>query len=652
MRCGAFPLTTFRLPECPYSYQKGRNTSAHYPDCLRNTRYERLTLSCQSYQAWTPARVESALFDRLATLEQSLLAAKSAASVASKETQDAANDALRSVIAELDETREELAATRMASRDRDAAAADAKAVAVEQKTNTDALRAELHAARNDAELANANAVSAERRALAEAAGASEANAKVLATREKATQVLKLSNAETSAAKDESRRLAAALARREATLDALELEMKSMPVPSAVEAQKQTRLTRWTVDFFAGFSGAADASAKTSNADAASVPVPLSKRLELLLATKSKELQTLTGSDVTSTDAKEIELALVAVGAAAGEAAALERDLEKARESLKTAETAAFDAREITRQAESKRDAMESDSLSNAETQKAELSKLREETDVLKQRLAKAEEAAARARAESASRATRAEALLAGRGVANAVAVGIADDALELTEAASTQALSAASTQAVLEKQLAREREAELQLAVDAAQAAVLRSRKEATVAVRARRDAELARDEATRAIISSESAAARARAAGASRTTRAEALLAGRGVADAVAMAAAAEAAVSAERASSAIENEQMELIETLRGEALKFVEVLKKSNEKANAVAAELHKTQASLTQARDSLRQREETSVAELARLTAIVESEKRCVLYFPNPNTVRPDYSDCLLIHISKD
>ena len=48
-----------------------------------------------------------------------------------------------------------------------------------------------------------------------------------------------------------------------------------------------------------------------------------------------------------------------------------------------------------------------------------------------------------------------------------------------------------------------------------------------------------------------------------------------------VAMAAAAEAAVSAERASSAIENEQMELIETLRGEALKFVEVLKKSNEK-----------------------------------------------------------------------
>ena len=104
-------------------------------------------------------------------------------------------------------------------------------------------------------------------------------------------------------------------------------------------------------------------------------------------------------------------------------------------------------------------------------------------------------------------------------------------------------------------------------------------------------------------------------------------------------MAAAAEAAVSAERASSAIENEQMELIETLRGEALKFVEVLKKSNEKANAVAAELHKTQASLTQARDSLRQREETSVAELARLTAIVESEKRCVLYFPNPNTVCP-------------
>ena len=601
--------------------------------------------------------MESALFDRLATLEQSLLAAKSAASVASKETQDAANDALRSVIAELDETREELAATRMASRDRDAAAADAaaadaKAVAVEQKTNTDALRAELHAARNDAELANANAVSAERRALAEAAGASEANAKVFATREKATQVLKLSNAETSAAKDESRRLAAALARREATLDALELEMKSMPVPSAVEAQKQTRLTRWTVDFFAGFSGAADASAKTSNADAASVPVPLSKRLELLLATKSKELQTLTGSDVTSTDAKEIELALVAVGAAAGEAAALERDLEKARESLKTAETAAFDAREITRQAESKRDAMESDSLSNAEKQKAELSKLREETDVLKQRLAKAEEAAARARAESASRATRAEALLAGRGVANAVAVGIADDALELTEAASKQALSAASTQAVLEKQLAREREAELQLAVDAAQAAVLRSRKEATVAVRARRDAELARDEATRAIISSESAAARARAAGASRTTRAEALLAGRGVADAVAMAAAAEAAVSAERASSAIENEQMELIETLRGEALKFAEVLKKSNEKANAVAAELHKTQVSLTQARDSLRQREETSVAELARLTAIVESEKRCVLYFPNPNTVRPDYSDCLLIHITKD
>ena len=73
--------------------------------------------------------MESALFDRLATLEQSLLAAKSAASVASKETQDAANDALRSVIAELDETREELAATRMASRDRDAAAADAAAAA-------------------------------------------------------------------------------------------------------------------------------------------------------------------------------------------------------------------------------------------------------------------------------------------------------------------------------------------------------------------------------------------------------------------------------------------------------------------------------------------------------------------------------------------
>ena len=27
-------------------------------------------------------------------------------------------------------------------------------------------------------------------------------------------------------------------------------------------------------------------------------------------------------------------------------------------------------------------------------------------------------------------------------------------------------------------------------------------------------------------------------------------------------------------------------------------------------------------------------------------------RFVLCFPNPNTVRPDYSDCLLIHITKD
>jgi len=36
-----FPVTTHRLCDCPYLYQKGRLTS----DCLRNTRYERLTLS-------------------------------------------------------------------------------------------------------------------------------------------------------------------------------------------------------------------------------------------------------------------------------------------------------------------------------------------------------------------------------------------------------------------------------------------------------------------------------------------------------------------------------------------------------------------------------------------------------------------------------
>ena len=52
-RYGPFPFTTHRLPDCPHSYQKGL-FSAHYPDCLRNTRYERLTLSFLSYQALSP----------------------------------------------------------------------------------------------------------------------------------------------------------------------------------------------------------------------------------------------------------------------------------------------------------------------------------------------------------------------------------------------------------------------------------------------------------------------------------------------------------------------------------------------------------------------------------------------------------------------
>ena len=40
-----FPPNTFRLRDCPYSSCEGTVTCAHYPDCLRNTRYERLSRS-------------------------------------------------------------------------------------------------------------------------------------------------------------------------------------------------------------------------------------------------------------------------------------------------------------------------------------------------------------------------------------------------------------------------------------------------------------------------------------------------------------------------------------------------------------------------------------------------------------------------------
>ena len=523
-------------------------------------------------EAWTPARVEQALFDRLETLERALVDAKTNATAVYEENLNQANDTLRSVIAELDETRAELDATRDAARERDAAAAaaaasDAKTRAAEEKARTVALRLQLESARQDAEEAQASRVEAERRALVEAAGAKEASSKLEQTRKKAKQALAVSNSETAAAKDDARRLAAALARREAALDAREREMREMKAPSEASKQ-QSRLTRWTVDFFSGFSSDDSPDGRTN----ANSSVPLSTRLEALLAKTSKELQELRGDDVAG--AIEIESALKAVGTAAGEAAQLETELESAKASLRTAEASAAQAREKTREAEQKRDELAKDAKSKANDSNSKLQALRSQTESLKSKLANAETAAKQARAESETRATRAEALLAGRVVADKNARTKADITVENAKAVSEKA--------VRETEAASEREAELIVAVQAAEAALVKSREEKT-------EAEKARVFSKNALVSTEAKLT--------------------------------ELSVS--------ESENLELIATLRSDANKFAEESKQATEKANALVAELEQTRASLTEATESLAAKEEASVVELKRLEALVESERQVEL-----------------------
>ena len=207
-----------------------------------------------------------------------------------------------------------------------------------------------------------------KRAIAAAAAAAEARGVASAASEAET-ARAAAAAETNAMRTEAMRLAAALAEKEAQLE--------LATRGGAAAGAKT-LASWTSSLLAGFRRGASSEGAASE--------PLSARLSALLTTKTAALR----SDFDGVDgADEIEAALGAVGDAAAEVAALERNLAASREDAERAAREAKDAAAARASAEEK--------LAAAATSDAAAEAARRDVLSLTKRLADAEAASATAR---------------------------------------------------------------------------------------------------------------------------------------------------------------------------------------------------------------------------------------------------------------